>query len=560
MQTGSSKVSLILRNTFKRLETSEPEGICLIFCDLLKYFTDQPMSPSDQVYLSLCLLEQGMFDVLLDLLATDSIDLAVYVNLVTLTLALLIIPKQPDSIQTKYNISDAKLKKIVNSLFTAAHNALNVLSKTADKRNELYAIICQCLRHLMVLASSFRVVGLLVLSSPSFLHLILKDDGSVTIPILSCLISILEMSINKLNILKSSFVFAILDELVLKLGQKDAKIALLSLQSIHIIVFNCPQLQPDRLGRRYKGVSHVLNKWLGNDFDEVIEGILLRLDPSIRFADESQAAARVIQAHWRGYYERTRLIHLKKVVLRLQSRIRFKAWLVVFNRRCEKARQLKNLKKSDQIRDTSIRRQTKVFETIQNLPASEIQEFLKRQQESAATTIQCSWRSLKSKQKLEQLRKQRITLENSVICIQRMFRKYLLKKQRAKLSYRFMGFNPEVRLRIGEGMRKWREFYLPKRIPSEEELNKRWQEVEQSLDEHYAGMEERLKRFEECDKLTKSIKRSCTLLLNAPKLCEVTKADLEKLSAHESRPDIIAKARKAHQDRLARHQETSART
>ena len=554
MHTGSSKVSQILRNTFNRLETSEPQGICRIFCDLLKYFTDQPLNSSDQVSLSLSLLEKGMLDIVLDLLATDSIDLADYVNLLTLTLALLIIPKQPDLIQTKYNISDTKLKKIVDSLFTAAHNAFNVvLSKTADKRYELYALICQCLRHLKVLASSFRVVRLIVISSPSFLHLLVKDDGSVTIPILSSLFSILKMSINKLNVLKSSFVFAILDELVLKLGQKDTKIALLSLQSIHIILFNCSQLQPDRLSKRYKGVSHVLKRWQGNDFDEVLEEVLLRLDPNIRFEDERHAAARVIQAHWRGYYERNRLIHLKKVALHLQSRIRFKTWFAVFNRRCEKAKLLKNLKRSDQIRDSSIRRQTEVFETIQNLPASEIRGFINRQQELAAITIQCSWRCLKSKQELKQLKKERFTLENNVICIQRAFRKYLMKKQKAKQSYSNVELNSGFQFRVDEEMKKWRESYKPERIPSEKELQQSWKELEQSLKEHYAGMEERLERFNDCDNLLKSMQRSCDLLLNAPKLCEVTKADLERFSVHESRTDIIAKARKAHKDRLARH-------
>lgn len=562
MQTESSRVSQILRDTFQRLETSEPAGICRILCDLLQYFTDQPLSSSDQVVLSHCLLERGMFDILLDLLATSRMDLAYYVNLLTLTLALLIIPKQPDLIQTKYNISEIKLKKIVDCLFTAAHNAFNIIpSKTADEHKELFLIICQCLRHLIVLASNFHTVSLMAMSSPSFLHLIVKDDGPVTIPILSCLHSILKMSINQLNILKASFLFAILDELILKLGQKDKKIASLSLQSIHIIVSTCTQLQPDRLGRRYQGVSYVLKRWLGNDLDEVLEELLLRLDPSIRFEDERHCAARVIQAYWRGYHERSRSVHLQRAVLRLQSRVRFKMWFVVFNRRCEKAKLLKNLKKSDQIRDSSIRRQTEVFETIQNLPASEIPKYLKRQQELAAVTIQCSWRCLRSKQELKQLRKERcILIEKSVICIQRAFRKYLLKKQRAKRSYNYVAHDPEMRFRIDEGMKKWREHYKLEEIPSEEELSKSWLEVEQQMKEYYAGMEERLKRLDECNGLLKSIQRSCNLLLNAPKLSEVTKADLERFSAHETRPDIIAEARKAHKDTLARHRETSART
>ena len=551
MERESGRVNDILRGTINRLDISEPVGISRIFCDLLKYFTTHPLSASEQISLSINLLEQGSLDILLDLLTVNSIELSDYVNILTLIVTILTTPKEPIVIQNKYDISKEKLSKIVDCLFTAIHNGLNAQSSdTRPNCNDLYSVITNCLSILKRLASKFRGVSLMVLTSDSLLHLIVKDDGFVTNPTLSCLFSILKISVKKLHTLKSSFVYNILDELILKLGQKDKEIALKSVQSIHVLVINCSQLKPDKLTKRYKGVSPVLNKWFGNEFDEILKEILLKLDPSIIFEDKRHRSARVIQSYWRGYHERNRVVKLRRVVTCMQSRVRFKKWTREFHRRCEKAKLLKKFLLSDRIRDESINKQIEIFNIIENLPASEVKSYFEQQQHFAALSIQNWWRGIKSKQILCELRKERL-IEDSAICIQNAFRKHLLRKI-PKPSYKPVEITAEMKIEIDNEIKLWIEKRRSRRVPSEEELDRSHKEVDELIAKDRSRYAITQQKLQECEKVMKNIERMTNLLLNAPSLSEVTREHLEVYTVPKSQSDIRVKGREAHERELRR--------
>ena len=552
MEKDSDKVNEILRGTINRLDISEPIGISRIFCDLLKYFTSEPLSASEQISLSLNLLSQGSLDILLDLLTASALDLSNYVNILALIVTLLTTPKDPIVIQNKYDVGKEKLSKVVNYLFTAIHNALNAqLSNTTNTNcSELYSVISICLSHLKRLASKFRSVCLMVITSASLLHLIVKDDGFVTHPILSCLFSILRRSVGKLCTLKSSLVYNILDELILKLGQKDKEIALKSVHSIHILILHCTQLQPDRLSRRYKGVSPVLKKWLGNEFDDILKEILVKLDPSILFEDDRHRSARVIQSYWRGYRERNRVIQLRKVVIRLQSKVRFKKWTNVFNRRCERAKLLKELLLSDRIRDESIQKQIENFNIIESLPAVDVPTYFVKQQTTAALGIQNWWRGIKCKQIMCELRKERV-IEESAISIQRAYRKHLLRKI-PKPTYEPIEITQEMKEEIDNEIKVWRAKQKYTWIHTGEEMKRMHNQVTEVLERDYTRTSIRHQKLEDCEKRLKNIDRMTDLLLNAPSLSEVTREHLEVYTVPKSQSDIRAEGRRAHKRELKR--------
>ena len=551
MERESDRVTEILRTTINRLDISEPVGISRIFCSLLRYYTTNPLSVPEQASLSLNLLSQGSLDILLDLLTVSSIELSSYVDILTLIVTILTTPKRSIGMQNEYGVSKQKLSKIVDCLFTAIHNALNAqLSETVPNGDALYSVISSCLSHLERLASKFDSVCMTVLNSASLLHLIVKDDGFVTYPILSCLFSILKLSVGKLSVLKSSCVYSLLDELILKLGQRDREIALKSVLSMHILILNCSQLQTDRLSRRYKGVAPVIKKWLGNDFDEILQEILVKLDPSLLFGDERHRSARVIQSHFRGYSERNRILRIHRVVVRVQSRVRFNLWVGGFNKRCERAKLLKKLLLSDQVRDESIRRQIETFKIIENLPAIEVQGYFEEQQHKSAQYIQNWWRCIRSKRIACGLGNGK-RIEKSAICIQRAYRKHLLRKL-PKLSYNPIEITPEMKHEIEAQIEKWRENRKSKRTHTDKELDRLHNEVSALLDNYPSKSLSRQQKLQECEDKLMNIGRMSHLLMSPPSLSEVTTEHLEIYSVPKSQSDIRNKARQAHKQELKR--------
>ena len=465
MQNGTTKrVIGILKSTLNRLHVSEPLGLSEIFCDVLKHFNTDHLTPSEQIYLSTHLLDHGVLDIVIDLLSSLTFDLATYVNLVTLSVTLLTATSDPD----RMGVGEDKLSKIVEYLLTAAHNALSVLlSNLNETEQDLFPVISSCLSLLQELAANFPVVRILAINSYSFLHLVVEDDGTVTHPILTCLFSLLEMCKDELQSIKQKTIHNILDELVLKLSQSDPSIVCKSLECIQIILSNCPQLQPDRLSRRYKGVVNILKKWIGNEFDGLIDDVIILLEPNFKkFENREERAAQIIQSLWRGHLVREKLSGYKEAAIILQRRFRSKKWMIEFTHRCEKAKRLKLLRKEERMREESIQTQIEFFKTIERLPARKIRTFLAGRQIKAALTIQQWWRRQVRRKTLRQLREKRIF---AAVRIQRWIRRFLAKQ---KCEHAILYDGDLGSAVIEDEITLFRESRRRRKVYSEEELER----------------------------------------------------------------------------------------
>ena len=258
---------------------------------------------------------------------------------------------------------------------------------------------------------------------------------------------------------------------------------------------------------------------------------------------EVHHSATVIQACWRGYTDRKLLRRMKE---RTEPQCKdMGKEQEEFDERSEKiAAVTKKLQSLSEMR-TFHERQMLLLE---QLPAGKVTSFLHNQQTNAAKRIQLWWRKTYDQERL----KQRGELLAAVVVIQRAVRRFLKGREKSeKLQQLSDSSYPPVEGQEREDLQREIARYREERAPleySEAQMRQTHDEVQQLLCDFYPHIRNEASEAERRQRLLSKLEQDCTLLLEAPRLSEVSDEVVERfLSGSHT---VAMMARQAHHEEL----------
>lgn len=268
-------------------------------------------------------------------------------------------------------------------------------------------------------------------------------------------------------------------------------------------------------------------------------------DPGKSTNDVAQVhhSATVIQACWRGYTDRKLLRRMKEIT---QPHCKdMGKEQEEFDKRSEKIAAVTTKLQSLSEMRTFHERQMLLLE---QLPADKVTSFLHNQQSNAAKKIQSWWREIYDQERL----KRRSELSGAVVIIQRAVRRFLKRREKLeKLQQLSAAGYPPVEGQERENLQKeiarYREEHAPLEC-SEARMRQTHDEVQQLLCEFYPRIQNEASEAEKKLLFLSKLEQDCTLLLEAPRLSEVSDEVVERfLSGSHT---VATMARQAHHEEL----------
>ncbi|CAF0820687.1 unnamed protein product [Rotaria sordida] len=388
-----------------------------------------------------------------------------------------------------------------------------------------------------------------VLVSPKFMELFLTDD----VYICRLMIDTFENIIRKSRRLTGPSVFYELstklkhdyvNELAYKLTVFDnndvGKAAVRALIAICEADSKIVMLLVDK----FKGLPTILQRWHGRGFGMDLQDLLAIINRGAKsgpysreYHRENYAASR-IQALWRGYASRKRLMKANQAMKQFQNS---------FRKRKMKETQMKNEQRERaEVQYQATRehyrrlRQFKLqqVQTIQLLPASEVEKYLEIQRLRSATKIQAIFRGYLQRRTLVNSGYDRLIADRAARRIQRTFRRYLQRKQaeldrrQKRLEYIKPAILTEAkREELLEQIETWRSERAP-RAMSDEEFLALHTRAQENLN-RYVTTNRAWRRIEQRQRLLLHMMNNDSefLLSNYPKLKSVMEPSNERISS-----------------------------
>ena len=256
-----------------------------------------------------------------------------------------------------------------------------------------------------------------IIQSPYLLHLMVTDSQPYALEglaILHELIMLKEDKITPTNELQS-----LLDELVFKIGGTDESLAMSSLSLLALLSAN-NSTTLDLICDKYKGLSVLLQKWKSS-FDGPLKNFAQTLLERVKVSDEDyiqDKAAVIIQAGWKGFCTRKKMLKAKRGIIKFQRLYRLrKARKVQENAKKVLNNSAQSIRKFQSTRE----RHEREKEILEQIPAVTIDSFLSKREKSAAMKIQSWWRQHRGKNKIDS---NNIIKQRSAEVIQRAYREY----------------------------------------------------------------------------------------------------------------------------------------
>ena len=283
----------------------------------------------------------------------------------------------------------------------------------------------------LVLSSLARVCGVhsqytsRVIQSPYLLHLLVTDNHLYAMQVLNLIYELVSL---ERQIILTNELQSLVDELVFKIGGTDKGLAMSSLSLLALFSSSNTAIF-DLICDKYKGLSILLQKW-SSSFDGPVKNFAQTLLERVRISDDHYQqgkAAVVIQAGWKGYCIRKKMLKAKRGIIKFQRLYR--------KRKANKIREEMMTKGSHRILDSVIHKLQSTREhherqkqLLEQMSADSVESYLSKQERDAVTKIQSWWRELRDKKKSESVTIAGIR-EKSAIIIQRSFRQYRDKQQ-----------------------------------------------------------------------------------------------------------------------------------
>ena len=373
------------------------------------------------------------------------------------------------------------------------------------------------------LCSSHQQCILRALQSPYLLNILISDEVAYSGAALGFMAKMLKTSPGVFLTLPSDTMQSVLDELVYKVSGSDNQSALPALDLLGAFVWS-RVIALDELLAGYKGLSVVICKWnthrLGPDATHLAAALSARAASEQEGARKSSAAV-LIQAVWRGYKCRKKMQRVRVGICRFQQL--YRRWKLDKER--VKQERVQMTSKSAHTAQREFHEQQ--MATLKLIPASEVDGFIRKQEEQAASRLQAWWRGLLARKAFQDMKVASVRTKSAGV-IQRAVRRHLLKR-RGKKQTTVDGLYPALpfaeRERLQQEVQHMRE--QPPVARSDEQRRQLHDQVQQLLGDFYADLKPTRSRDERLRVLLAQLEEECDRTLSAPPLCHASDALVE---------------------------------
>ncbi|XP_074652826.1 IQ calmodulin-binding motif-containing protein 1-like [Tubulanus polymorphus] len=371
-----------------------------------------------------------------------------------------------------------------------------------------------------------------VLRSAWLLQLLITDDKETAISLTNLIMRLARADRAVISTLDEKQSNGILDELVYKLSiSEDPDIASCSIRCLLAL---CDLYPPtiEALCRRYKGLRLLISKWTGKGFAKDLQALLFLLDAGNAQRAEMEKfhrAAIRIQALWRMFNTRRKLQKVNSVFKKFHKEYRLRREVSSREKQQEK-QQLELRHQLMMARKRKVRElRERQLEYMEILPAADVDDYIRREEDRSATKLQASWRGYRERKLLGD-RKERAVRIKATVAIQRQVRKWLARREAKKKEppafQRPPGLTDERRVELQQYIQQHREDH-PCEIKSREEQEKIHERAQMMLQRFMMTSKHTRVKHQEREAMLARIENDSELLLNAPKLDEATEKDLE---------------------------------
>ncbi|KAK7495678.1 hypothetical protein BaRGS_00013125 [Batillaria attramentaria] len=460
-------------------------------------------------------------------------------------------------------LCEDQLPKAIEHLFLLAKHIQHQLVNTphsqdaAQSRSELVSNFRDVLDAMTYMCSNRYFLCAEVMKSQWLLQLLISDDPKTVNMVMGMMEKVLRSDGKVLSKVNEEDVLNLMDELIYKLSvNNDISIAA---SATRCVLRFCDHHKPlvEILFSRYKGLRLLLKRWEGRGFERDLRQMYTLLDSGSALKAQSQMkhdAASYIQARWKGFATRRRLRKANKAFAKFQRSYRLKKAeeeheLLATRMETELQRQMMAKR-----RKLMLQFKEKQLQTLEILPADQIEKFLTKEKSAAALKIQARWRGHRERTQLPR-RQQVVQQVRAAIKIQRAVRQWMERADRQQQDVpthlRPSGLTDERRVQLQEIINRRRQ-EQPTSRKTREEVEEIHKSASQLLAQHYSRIRHVRKKQYNWENLLARLDTDSELLLLAPPLKDVTQKDVEMYSSR-SLP-VATKAKAQHNATLQRLQ------
>ena len=451
---------------------------------------------------------------------------------------------------------------LANSILEAADEVTSQATSTQEDPASLQECFKKTLDSLLWVCTSHQQCITRTVQSPYFLHILISDNVFYSHVALGALETLILSDKSSITCIPQNVLSSILDELVYKMSGKEEAGAVLSLRLLAQLVALSPEVIA-ALTLSYSGLLDLVKKWIrpGRIIDPVEKHLMARLEShevlqqkGKRNMDKFRAAV-VIQACWRGYSSRRKVGNMNKGIRRFQQLYRKRKEEIKRRKKLEERAKVEAAIKQSGLMSSQLAFHEKQLSLYEQLPASELQEFLKKQEIKAAIKIQSTWRAWTVRSKYRE-RKSKAALDKSAMIIQRALRRNLQQKKEATKHHLDGTVLPKItgpaREKLQQEVACYRELHPQSGYKSEEEVRSLHNKVQQMYEDFYLSRITQRRKDEKARLLLSQLNRNCEFLLSAPSLeVSITKPQPDLVDRLSSRSSSVARmARTAHREEL----------
>ncbi|VDI07657.1 IQ calmodulin-binding motif-containing protein 1 [Mytilus galloprovincialis] len=454
---------------------------------------------------------------------------------------------------------DEVLLEAVSNMFLVTRRIQARYAKIPDRaghmkeRNKLLACYRGVLESIVYLASGHTSVPKKVLECPWLLQLLITDDTDTVVAIMDLIPKILRVNRIVLRSLNQKLILSIMDELIYKLSVSNE--VSVGASACKCVLRICENHRPlvETLCTRYKGLRPLLAKWEGAGFSRDLKEIHLLLQAGNAQKAENERffrAAITIQAVWKGFITRKKLVKANKTFSKFQQQYRLKKR--VLEERKVQAKEAIELQRQLKLNRQRIMREfkEKQLHTVEILPAAMLERYMQRQQNKSAVLIQKSWRGHHARNSMQD-REVFVKRYRAAITVQRGVRKWLKKledkRNKIKASLKPPGLTDDRRVEIQRLINQNREL-KPTVYTSREELEQGHKKAAEMLARYYQSARVNREKQHHREALIARLNVDSELVHLAPPLNSVTDKDVEMYSSNLL--PVATKAKNNHIEQL----------
>lgn len=452
---------------------------------------------------------------------------------------------------------------LANSVLEAADDIIvGQTTSSQDDPASLQECFKKALDSLIWVCASHQQCITRTVQSPYFLHILITDNVFCSHVALGALETLILSDKSTITCIPQNVLTSVLDELVYKMSGKEEVGAVLSLRLLAQFVAVSPKLIA-ALTSCYSGLLELVKRWIRPEqtIGPAEKHLIALLESRKLLPQEGRGsmdklrAAMVIQACWRGYSSRKKVVNVNKGVGRFQQLYRKRREERERERNLEERGKVEAAIKQKGLMCSQLAFREKQLSLYENLPASELQEFVKEQNIKAAIKIQSTWRAWAIRSKYKEL-KSKATLNKSALVIQRALRRNM-QQTKADEHIPDSTFLPKLtgaaREKLQQEVACHRALHPPNGHKSEKEVLCLHDRVQKMYEDFYLSRATQRRNDEKAQLLLSQLNRNCDFLLSAPSLeGSVTRPCPPNLvDSLSSRLSSVARmARTAHREEL----------